>query len=160
MKIFNNKSLLFLVFLSLVCIISFSCRNKPTPPEETEITPIEPEMVFIDEDLTFTYGEHWGGFEGSTNNWNYDSLAVITLEPYYIAIYELTNKEFFLFVADNGYEDSTFWSEEGWTVKKEKNILRPLYWDKNRTWQNDPYSNDWTTPVHGICYYEAEAYCS
>ena len=152
MKIFKNKSILFLVFLSVVCIISFSCRNKPTPPEETEITPIEPEMILIDEDLTFTYLESRQKYV--------DTSFVYSLEPYYIGKYEVMNQEFLQFILDDGYNNPVYWSENGWGKKEENGWTMPLFWGEGiKFWSADSSSNLPDTPVRAISFYEAEAYC-
>lgn len=148
MFILNGKN--YIITVS-VFICFYACQKDPTGPDENDT---EPEMVLIDKDLTYTSGPSW-------NPTIYDSLPKITLTPYYISIYELTNLQYYQFVEGSGYLDSTYWSESGWTTRNDSNWTGPLYWDdSDPPWANDPYSNQKNTPVHGISFYEAEAYCA
>ena len=141
-----------ILLLALFILINPSCDKKTTPPEDTGIKPIEPEMVLIDRNLTFTYGESWLDIQN-------DSLICIILTPYHIAKYELTNIEYYQFVKDNGYNNSEYWSEQGWQVRIDSNWALPMFWDNSLLPYNvDYYSNKDNTPVHGISFYEAEAY--
>ena len=125
MKIRNTAILLFLLILSVLAF-TFYCKKKSTEPEDKviKIEPIEPELVLMDEDLTFTYGEIRNLFGG------YDSLFILTLEPYYMAKYELTNLEYYQFVKDSGYYKQEYWSEMGWEGKVERDWILPLFWDE------------------------------
>ena len=95
MKIFKTKILLIPVILSLIFLIS-SCKKEPSKPDSYEIKPIEPEMILIDENLTFKYME-------SVQKPIIDTSFVMTLEPYYIGKYEVMNQEFLQFILDDGY---------------------------------------------------------
>ncbi|MFC1726256.1 formylglycine-generating enzyme family protein, partial [candidate division KSB1 bacterium] len=85
----------------------------------------------------------------------------VTLEPYYISKYELTNLEYYQFIKDGGYPDSLYWTSHGWEWKEENNIKAPLFWNQSDSppYINDIHSNEDNTPVHGISFYEAESYC-
>lgn len=122
--------------------------------ENEEIDFLESELISIKTDLTFTYGP---SFEPALT----DCLNVITLDPYFIGKFELTNEEYYYFIKDGGYDNPNWWSEEGWNIKEEKEWSHPLFWGKGKsTWEKDQYSNHPNTPVHGICFFEAEAYCN
>lgn len=145
-----KKTILLFVLFAL---INISCDKKSTPPETTEIKPIEPEMILIDEDLTFTYME-------SVQKPVIDTSFVMTLEPYYIGKYEVMNQEFLQFILDNGYNNPDYWTDEGWKKKEENGWTRPLFWgDGIKYWSADSGSNLPDTPVRAISFYEAEAYC-
>lgn len=155
MKLSYKSDFIFVtILISLLIFLFYTCDKKSTPPEDTEIIPIEPEMVLIDEDLTFTYGEIRNLFGG------YDSLFILTLEPYYMAKYELTNLEYYKFVKDSGYYKQKYWSEIGWEGKVERGWILPLFWDERNFYKSDVLSNQENTPVHGISYHEAVAYCN
>jgi len=132
----------------------YACNYLSNPDNNNNL--IEPEMIFINEDLTFTDGPSWD----STIYEIVDSLPIVTLDPYYIGKYELTNLEYFQFVKDGGYSDSSFWSYEGWKTINDSGWAVPKYWGNGeRPWESDPYSSMPNTPVHAISYYEAQAYC-
>lgn len=73
-------------------------------------------------------------------------------QDYWIGKYPVTNAQFRRFIDAKGYEKKNFWSEKGWAWRQGGNIQFPEYWD-DRKWAN-PLS-----PVAGVSYYEAEAYC-
>ncbi|MCK4559261.1 MAG: SUMF1/EgtB/PvdO family nonheme iron enzyme [Calditrichia bacterium] len=143
------------VFISFSIMVVYSgCENAQIPNDKNNY--IEPEMILIDKDLTFTNGPSWD----STVYEIVDSLPVITLEPYYISKYELTNEEYYLFVKDGGYINPVYWSDTGWKSKNDSNWTKPKYWGEGeKPWEEDPFSNKKNTPVHAISFYEAEAYC-
>lgn len=139
--------------INVIIFIFITCEENPTEPNDDFI---EPEMISINENLRFTYGPSW-----DTTFVPPDSLPmpVVELEPYEIGKYELTNEEYDKFVRDGGYKNSIYWSEDGWSLRTNKNWKLPIYWSEDKLWQDDPYSNRKNTPVHGISYYEAKAYC-
>lgn len=141
---------------SILLVLLFFLYCGPTEPvKDSEY--IEPELILIDKDLTFINGPSWD----PTFYEMVDSLPFITLNPYSIGKYELTNNEYLQFVKEGGYVDSAYWSETGWKTINDSNWTGPMYWDKgDPPWTNDPYSNQSDTPVHGISFYEAEAYCA
>lgn len=148
----KSVQFILLCLITVIMFFSFTCEN-PTEPYDDFI---EPEMVSINENLIFTYGPSW-----DTTFVPPDSLPmlVVELEPYEIGKYEVTNKEYEKFVRYRGYGDSTYWSEDGWNCKVNGNWTLPVYWSEDKLWLDDPYSNKKNTPVHGISYFEAEAYC-
>ena len=150
------KGLQFILpYLVILLVVTFfSCSENSVNPESDFS---EPEMILINEDLIFTYGPSW-----DTTFTPPDSLPmpIIELEPFEIGKYEVKNEEYAMFVRDSGYENSSYWTSDGWHFKADENWSLPVFWDESQLWENDPYSNKKNTPVHGISYYEAEAYCS
>lgn len=151
MKIPQIFQLIFV--LVAITIVYSSCEKSPTDSTEKIV---EPEMISIDRNLRFTYGPSW-----DTTFVPPDSLPMLVVEltPYEIGKYEVTNEEYEAFVQDGGYKDATFWSEAGWVCKIREDWSLPVFWSNDKLWTDDPYSNKKNTPVHGISYYEAEAYC-
>ena len=155
------KRISIFVISFIVLIICLFCKNNGTEPDNNNtepVIPIEPEMILIEENLTFTYLL----FRSEEEDYmNLKRQISVTLEPYYISKYELTNLEYYQFVRDGGYTDSVYWTPDGWEWNKESNVMAPLFWNLSDTppYINDIHSNLNNTPVHGISFYEAESYC-
>jgi len=92
--------------------------------------------------------------------------------PYRIGKYPVTNAQFARFVEAGGYEDETWWSEEGlaWRSGESDDQIQDSFWRdwvKKRTpeqrnrpmWWADPERANPLAPVVGVSWYEAEAYC-
>lgn len=73
-------------------------------------------------------------------------------QDYWIGKYPVTNAQYRRFIEAKGYETAGFWSNEGWAWREEKGILIPRYWDDRK------FANP-LSPVVGVSFYEAEAYC-
>jgi formylglycine-generating enzyme required for sulfatase activity len=147
-----NKYSIAIYLLIILAVIS--CKENPTEPKQEEF--IKHALVLIDKDLTFTMGNSWGNPVEA----NEIPAHTVTLSPYYIGKYEVTNGEYFDFVKDNGYKDSSYWSPDGWKLIKELNMTHPIHWDSSETpWSNYQYSNQERMPICNIFWWEAEAYC-
>jgi len=108
----------------------------------------------------------------------------VTMSSFNIGRYEVTNEEYAEFVDAGGYAEKRYWlidsgdnenAETGWNWKEREGRTVPQYtdyfeenrdlmvkrWDltKDPYWQDDPYSNQANTPVIGVSWYEAYAYC-
>ncbi len=70
---------------------------------------------------------------------------------YEMDIYPVTNEQFERFIADGGYSNKDFWSDEGWKQREKDNWENPWLW-------KDPDYNTPEQPVVGVSWYEAEAY--
>ncbi|WP_420628289.1 SUMF1/EgtB/PvdO family nonheme iron enzyme [Candidatus Leptofilum sp.] len=79
----------------------------------------------------------------------------VTLAPFAIAKYPITNAQYRLFMADGGYsgEWRNCWSDEGWGWKEREGWAEPRYWHNGEL-------NQANQPVAGVSWYEAEAFCN
>ncbi len=73
--------------------------------------------------------------------------------PFQAGVYPVTNAQFAPFIAAGGYEQTGWWSQEGWQAKQEQSWTEPLYWE-NARWNHPNH------PVVGVSWYEAEAFCN
>ena len=72
---------------------------------------------------------------------------------YWIGKYPVTNAQYKRFVKAGGYRNQKYWTVQGWHKRDEKDWQQPNNWDDSE-WAN-PLS-----PVVGINWYEAQAYCN
>lgn len=74
----------------------------------------------------------------------------VILENYYIDRYPVTCGQYRAFIEAGGYQNSTWWSAQGWRWVKSQQVTKPLYWSEDTRWDNHP--------VCGVSWYEADAY--
>ena len=77
----------------------------------------------------------------------------VFLDSFYIDKYEVTNSQFKLFIEDNGYCDSSYWTPAGWRFIVKNEILEPRYWNDENFGINQP-----NKPVVGVSWHEGYAY--
>lgn len=104
----------------------------------------------------------------------------VAMSAFSIGAYEITNEEYACFVDAGGYEKKEYWlidaeygeaAQMGWKWKEREKITAPRYsnyltgdtetWnlDTYPYWQDMTYSSEADSPVVGISWYEAYAYC-
>lgn len=88
--------------------------------------------------------ESKGGYITKATNFDVPAFA--------IAKYPVTNAQFAKFIMDDGYDNKSFWTPEGWLTKKDQDWKRPRLWD-DKNWNGDD------SPVVGVSWYEAVAFC-
>ena len=81
---------------------------------------------------------------------NERSLHRIYLDTYRIDRYPVTCGQYRIFIESGGYQNSCWWSTDGWKWLQENPVQEPLYWSTTPTWDNHP--------VCGVSWYEADAY--
>jgi ergothioneine biosynthesis protein EgtB len=114
--------------------------------------------------VTVEGGLHEIGFAG--DGFCYDNELTrhkVFLDSFLIDRTLVTNREFSEFIADNGYNRSELWLDEGWQWLREEGINSPLYWHKmDEKWFN--YTLSGLKPIEDdhilahISFYEADAY--
>ncbi|MBL6278093.1 ergothioneine biosynthesis protein EgtB [Micromonospora fiedleri] len=89
----------------------------------------------------------------------------VELAAYLIDAAPVTNGAYAEFIADGGYDDPRWWSEQGWLHRQEAGLSAPLHWRRDgdgwayrRFGRWSPVRAD--EPVVHVCYHEAQAYAS
>ncbi|AFY56336.1 TIGR03440 family protein [Rivularia sp. PCC 7116] len=95
-----------------------------------------------------------GEFEMGSNSLdaldNERSSHKVYLDTYSIDRYPVTCKQYRIFMEAEGYKNRQWWSKAGWEWLQAEQATKPLYWEDNPAWYNNP--------VWGVSWYEAEAY--
>lgn len=99
-------------------------------------------------------------FYGWDNEYGQHQADIV---PFAASRYLVSNQEFLAFVEANGYQQSSYWSEEGWAWRNFSTATHPTFWrKKENTWhlrlmtQEVPMCWDWPVEVN---YHEAKAFC-
>ncbi|MEE8061397.1 MAG: ergothioneine biosynthesis protein EgtB [Gemmatimonadales bacterium] len=90
---------------------------------------------------------------------------VVTLEPFAVDVFPVSNGDFVRFIDQGGYDTPAFWSEAGQEWLQESGARSPQYWFlRDGIWwsrvmdREGPVEAD--HPVCHVCYFEAEAYAN
>ncbi len=103
--------------------------------------------------------EQDAGFVLDNEAWAHE----VFVAPFRIALAAVTQAEFARFVEEGGYEDSAYWSEEGWSWREATGARLPLYWrGASGGWERRDFDR-WLplepnrAMIH-LCWYEADAF--
>ncbi len=107
-------------------------------------TLISPETVKI------PAGEFERGCDRIDSLDNEGPKKTVYTDTYYIDKYPVTCGHYRQFMEAGGYQNSQWWSEEGWEWLQNEGVTQPLYWQDDSMWDNHP--------VCGVSYHEAAAY--
>ena len=80
----------------------------------------------------------------------------VYLDAYEISRYEITNGQYLAFMDAGGYDDSTYWTPEGWIWRTTYAITEPYWWSEGEYNSGTafPYY-----PVVGVSWHECYAFC-
>ncbi|MBA4538131.1 formylglycine-generating enzyme family protein [Bacillus aquiflavi] len=90
---------------------------------------------------------------GSNESPDEQPIKSVTLKTFAIDQTPVTNKQFSVFVEENGYENRDYWLPKGWEYIKDNNIHYPNYWFDDHFNQDDH-------PVTGVSWWEAKAFAA
>jgi iron(II)-dependent oxidoreductase len=106
-----------------------------------------------------------GAFTMGTDEepWAYDNerpAHLVDVPGFWIDAAPVTNRQYREFIADGGYAERRWWSEEGWQWRVASEVERPMFWDADgsrvRFGWREPIPSD--EPVQHVCWHEADAY--
>lgn len=88
--------------------------------------------------------------------------------PFHASRYLISNGEFHAFVQAGGYRERRYWSDEGWSWRRFRNLKWPVFWVPDGPAGLHQYKlraifdvidMPWSWPVD-VTYHEAKAYCA
>jgi len=106
---------------------------------------------------------------GSELNYSYDNeqpVQTIKLDSFKIATKPVSNSEYFQFICEGGYSEKKYWSADGWEWITKTEYKHPHHWRiNNKSFfygidHDGAYSLKKNDPVHGLSYFEAEAFAT
>lgn len=86
------------------------------------------------------------------------------VEQFKASQFLVSNQEFLAFIKDGGYQNKTWWTDEGWQWLQFKKVSHPTFWEKTATGDYqyrtmcEIIQMPWDWPVD-VNYLEAKAFC-
>lgn len=102
----------------------------------------------------------------SADPWTYDNerpAHTVRVPAFHIDVRAVTNAEYLEFMADGGYDDPRWWSDDGRTWLARTGARAPAFWTPDGAgWQRRRFGRVEPVPprepVQHVCFHEAEAY--
>ena len=123
--------------------------------------PVANEDIEIAGGLFLLGAERDGEFLFDNEKWAHR----VTLAPFRIAKFAVSNQDYVEFVEAGGYRTEKYWCREGWQWRCRQGLECPVFWnrDSDHTWYARQFDQwrplAWSHPVIHVSWYEAEAYC-
>ena len=139
-------------------------KNNPALPVESGPLPSIP--------LTLSYscleaGQYPIGNINTKSPYDNEHPAfTVEMEHLHIARHPVSNAEYMGFIEAGGYHTPACWSDQGWSWVSANNVTCPEYWHQGKDggWYGISLSGktklDPSDAVHGVSYYEAEAFAN
>ncbi len=131
--------------------------------DENESSPASPDHEDVEiSGGTFSLGaERDSGFRFDNEKWAHE----VTVAPFKIARYAVSNEDYLEFVEADGYRQERYWSAAGWKWRGQRELECPVYWKKDSGRWYARQFDQWyplvsTHAVIHVSWYEAEAFCS
>jgi iron(II)-dependent oxidoreductase len=106
---------------------------------------------------------------GTTDPWSYDNerdAHEVTLAPFRIDTFPVTNRDLLAFIDDGGYDDERVWCGDGWAWRTEAALDHPEFWQREAagSWRVERFGalldldDLLDEPVQHVGWYEADAF--
>jgi iron(II)-dependent oxidoreductase len=88
----------------------------------------------------------------------------VDVDTFWIDTTPVTNGAFAEFIADGGYDEARWWTDEGWAWRQEAGLAHPDFWSPDGAdgWVRTRFGRveavPTEEPVQHVCWYEADAY--
>jgi formylglycine-generating enzyme required for sulfatase activity len=123
---------------------SLPARPTPKRPTSLDILPIPFAWITIPAGTVALGTCNTGGYLSKAKTFDVPAFGVTK--------YPLTNAQFAKFVEAGGYNQSRWWTVDGWQEKEHNKWVEPRLW-QDKKW------NQANHPVVGVSWYEAQAFC-
>jgi iron(II)-dependent oxidoreductase len=110
----------------------------------------------------------WFTMGTSTEPWALDNerpAHPVEVPAFAIDAAPVTNGQYEMFIADGGYDDPRWWTEDGWAHRTRAGLVAPMHWRRDgdgwaytRFGRTTPIVPD--EPVVHVCFHEAKAYAA
>src|SRR5262249_37837012 len=100
----------------------------PSPNPHASVTPLIPSMIEI------PAGPATLGLSRASGKFGWDNEFdehTVTVPPFTIDRYKVTNGQFLEFMHAGGYENRSLWNDDDWRWKVSCNITHPVFWRQN-----------------------------
>jgi iron(II)-dependent oxidoreductase len=89
----------------------------------------------------------------------------VHVDAYFIDTAPVTNAAYEAFIAAGGYDDSRWWTDEGWAYRVKADLTAPRFWVRDGSgWLRDRFGHvepiPPDEPVVHVCFHEARAYAA
>lgn len=100
------------------------------------------------------------GFVFDNEKW----ANLVEITPFSIARTAVSNADYLLFVEAGGYQNRSYWDNDGWKWRQQSQLKHPIYWRHTKdNWQIKQFNHWKPMPMRAalihICWHEAQAYC-
>ena len=148
----------------LITDLKYSLWFNPLNPSVMDIQEYSPESD--SKWISLEAGVYEIGY--SSDSFCYDNelnAHKVYINDFAISSSLVSNREYLEFIQAGGYNDPSYWHDEGWAWSKELDIKAPLYWENNdREWSyytlDGLKSIDKNAAVAHVNFYEASAFAT
>jgi iron(II)-dependent oxidoreductase len=140
-------------------------RAPAPPPAPADVTRLPREALIPGGPFTMGTG---------TDPWAQDNerpAHSVHVPAFHLDTTPVTNEAYEAFIADGGYADPRWWTQEGWRHRCEAGLEAPLFWTRDGSGSSSTSGSGWLRrrfgvvepvpahePVVHVCWYEADAY--
>jgi iron(II)-dependent oxidoreductase len=148
----------------LMLVVINQCNRQHQDPKYICDQPLQPAPPYW-ETKELSQGHYRIGSRDDPRAYDNESPPqAVELSSFRIALTPVSNAQFLSFMQEQGYQDRSLWSDQGWSWQTRHQIEQPEYWQQDAlgNWYeialNGPSHLPPEEPVTGINLYEAQAF--